>query len=258
MKDLAARGGDWSKRFGKTGLTALAQLFLSRGCAVCDRPTPKFFCIDCQRQIAQQQSSPLPTTNKASDRLPVIASGLYGGSLKRAILAMKYSDRPDVAQPLGAALAQHWRIYQSDSLKRRTANRSAASRLYAVPIPLHAERQKRRGYNQAELIADSFCRVSGMPSLAHGLVRSQATKPQHELNLTARQQNLSQVFEVGPSLHNAAQVLTKKSNGRLKASVLLIDDIYTTGATAQSAAATLQQAGFAVAGIATVARAALQ
>lgn len=243
-------GGRWCERFSRTGLGSLGSLFLSQGCAVCDRPTPKTFCTDCYRQVAQQQSKPIPVRNDVSDKLAVVASGLYGGALKRAILAMKYGDRPDVAEPLGAALAQHWLAYQSDASNGLASH---ANNIYAVPIPLHADRQKSRGYNQAELIANSFSRVSRLPSLPHGLVRSQATKPQHELSPVARQQNLNQVFEVGTSLYKAAQ----RTHGRIKASVLLVDDIYTTGATAQSAVHTLEQSGFLVAGIATVARASL-
>ena len=220
-----------------------------QGCAVCDRPAADPFCTDCDRQISRQASCHAPSLNQASGDLRISALGSYGGSLKRAILAMKYSDRPDVARPLGAALAQHWLSQQTTQL--------ASHHLYAIPIPLHASRQKSRGYNQAELIADSFCRVSRMNLLADGLVRSQATKPQHELGLAARQQNLDQVFDVGASLHKIVRRLAQQSNKEREVAVWLIDDIYTTGATAQSAVQTLEQSGIKVFGIATVARAAL-
>ena len=104
--------------------------------------------------------------------LPVIAFGHYSGSLKRAILAMKYGDRPDVAIPLGTALAQEWLSQQAKQpgkqpvtqpVKQPTSQRLTLqnhSNIYAVPIPLHADRQKSRGFNQAELIARAFCRWS--------------------------------------------------------------------------------------------------
>ena len=229
-------------------------LFLSRDCAVCDRPTAHTFCLDCQRQIfrptmAQNQIDPL------SDSLPVVALGLYGGSLKRAILAMKYGDRPDVARPLGIALGGYWLAQQPRASQRQATIAAGRSTLYALPIPLHAGRQKSRGFNQAELIARSFCQVSKVPLLADGLVRVQATRPQHELGLAERQQNLEQVFQVGRSLHQRAH--RARAQGQASPSVLLVDDIYTTGATVQSAAATLRQAGISVEGIVTVARAAL-
>ncbi len=234
-------------------------LFLSQGCAVCDRPTAQTFCLDCQRQIFQPEAA----QNQAKDQpdlqgdpaLPISVLGLYSGSLKRAILAMKYGDRPEVAKPLGTALARHWLAQQPIALPNKTTPATGRLVPYALPIPLHAGRQKSRGFNQAELIARAFCQVSKVPLLADGLVRVQATRPQHALGLAERQQNLDQVFEVGKSLHRRAH--HARENGKASPSVLLIDDIYTTGATVRSAAATLSQAGISVVGIVTVARAAL-
>ena len=242
---MIERGGQPASRLLKKGFRAVKSIFVMQGCSVCDRPTATSLCIDCHRQVLQQGQLSSSLNQPAGD-LSICALGAYGGSLKRAILAMKYGDRPDVAQPLGSALAQRWLSQQP--------NRSARGRTYAIPIPLHAERYKSRGYNQAELIADAFCRVSGLPLLADGLLRSRATKPQHELGLLARQQNLDQVFEMGPSLHRIAKRLAHSSE---KVTVWLIDDIYTTGATAQSAVQSLEQKGIVVAGMATVARAAI-
>lgn len=246
--------GSRLKQVGKASLKQIMGLFLAQACPVCDRPTAHTFCLDCQRQIYPRQiylerRSKVPSQqNKVSSEqglLPICALGLYSGSLKRAILAMKYGDRPDVAAPLGAALAQHWLAQQPTTLSHASANKPL---LCAVPIPLHAERQKSRGFNQAELIARAFCQISELPLLTHGLTRIQSTRPQHELGLAERQQNLNQVFQVGPSLHRRSQA---------SLAVLLVDDIYTTGATAQSAAATLRQAGISVAGIVAVAQAEL-
>ena len=238
-------------------------LFLSRGCAVCDRPTAQTFCLDCQRQVFQPETAlhqakdqPHLQANLQGDlALPISALGVYSGSLKRAILAMKYGDRPEVARPLGTALGWHWLAQQPRPPENKATKAAGRSALYALPIPLHAGRQKSRGFNQAELIARAFCQVSKVPLLANGLVRVQATQPQHELGLAERQQNLEQVFQVGKSLDQLAH--RARAQGQASPSVLLVDDIYTTGATVQSAAATLRQAGISVKGIVAVARAAL-
>ncbi|KPQ34096.1 MAG: putative amidophosphoribosyltransferase [Phormidesmis priestleyi Ana] len=282
------------KLIGRAEIRNALGLFLSRSCPVCDRPTHQTFCVDCQRQIyppnklnkPDQQttyqsqtrrhlsaavaphSTTHPTTHQTnnSNDLPVIAFGHYSGSLKRAILAMKYGDRPDVAIPLGTALAQEWLSQQAKQpgkqpvtqpVKQPTSQRLTLqnhSNIYAVPIPLHADRQKSRGFNQAELIARAFCRWSQQPMLAHGLIRVAATQPQHQLGLSARQENLSEVFQVGNSLSRLAKPTNKKVKD---ISVLLIDDIYTTGATARSAAEALTQSGISVVGIAVVAQAML-
>jgi predicted amidophosphoribosyltransferase len=266
-----------SCQLGKASFKQVMGLFLAQACPVCDRSTAHTFCLDCQRQIYPSLGDSKKSSQVRSEPslLPICALGLYSGSLKRAILAMKYGDRPDVAAPLGAALAQHWLAQQptvlsgatlsSATLSSATTQRASAHkslhrpRLYAVPIPLHAERQKSRGFNQAELIARAFCQISELPLLSQGLVRTQSTRPQHELGLAERQQNLNQVFQVGPSLQRLADLRQQgsKRQGKATPTVLLVDDIYTTGATAQSAAMTLRRAGISVAGIVAVAQAEL-
>ncbi len=228
----------------KAGVRSLTSLFLAQGCAVCDRPTLQSFCLDCQRQIQppSTERGHFPATEAGA--LPVMALGVYHGMLKRAILTMKYSDRPDIARPLGAALGQQW-LAQMPCITN-TDRKGTTGNLYALPIPLHACRYRERGYNQAELIAQSFGQVSGLPLLSQGLVRAQATLPMHQLSLQARQQNLAQAFQIGPSLRR----LTRPK-------VLLIDDIYTTGTTVQSAADTLTRAGVCVMGVLVIARATL-
>ena len=228
----------WQK--GRTSFRDLTSLFLAQPCVVCDRPTLHPFCLDCYRQVlpAPVEASVCPTAEH--DRLPVMSLGTYDSALKRAILKLKYSDRPDIARPLGVCLGQQWQAQWSvPDADRRT-------KLYAIPIPLHTDRQQARGYNQAELIARAFCQVSGLPLLPQGLIRTQATLPMHSLSLPARQQNLVQAFQVGSSLQRA-----------IRPHVLLIDDIYTTGTTVQSAADTLAQAGISVRGVLVVARAML-
>ena len=229
------------RRIGRACFRSLTSLFLAQGCAVCDRPTLHPFCLDCQRQILPSSAkvSSCPFTVK-HDPLPVISLGIYDGVLKQAILKLKYGDRPDIARPLGAALGQQWLA------QRFVHGFDRRAKLYAIPIPLHASRHRDRGYNQAELIAQAFCQVSGLPLLTEGLVRRQATLPMHRLSLQARQQTLAQAFQIGPSLQRI-----------VRPNVLLIDDIYTTGTTASSAVDTLTQAGILVRGVLVVARATL-
>lgn len=232
-------------------------LLLAQVCAVCDRATNQTFCPDCQRQIRLDRFQALSVeTSPFASGLPVGALGIYERTLKQAILALKYGDRPDIAQVLGTDLGQRW--LKLIHLKQKTTAFSGSqpgikSSLYALPIPLHASRQQSRGYNQAELIARSFCTVTGLPLLAHGIARIQATLPQHQLSLADRQTNLSAAFRVGASLQQKIRLSQRQK--RALPSVLLIDDIYTTGATVQSAATTLAQSGIAVVGVLVLARA---
>jgi len=164
--------------------------------------------------------------------LPVFSWGSYGGALKRAIAALKYDNQPQLARPLGQWLAQAWR----SSLRSHLP-------LMVVPIPLHQERQKQRGYNQAALLAHSFCQLTRLPLRCYGLERVEKTQAQFGLSIAEREQNLAQAFNLGKDFlrqHPAHPVL-------------LLDDIYTTGATARSAATVLQHSGIPVYGIVTLA-----
>ncbi len=206
----------------------LLNLFLESNCPLCQRPTSKEFCQDCVRQL-QRCQLPHPSWQ---GQLPVFAWGVYGGTLKRAIAALKYENQPQLARPLGHWLAEAWLNSQL-----------ASTQLIVVPIPLHPKKQKQRGFNQAALLAESFCEITGLKLQHKGLERTLETTAQFGLSVSEREKNLAMAFQVGSEFRRH----------RPKHSVLLLDDIYTTGATAHSAAQTLQQQGIAVGGMVAIA-----
>ena len=155
--------------------------------------------------------------------------GNYQGTVKQAIAALKYQNHPELARPLGTWLGMAWR--QNPPIPGRCA---------IVPIPMHPAKQKQRGFNQAELLAREFCRVTGQELRSHALVRVKETTAQFSLSAQEREKNLDRAFTLG----REGQQLQKS-----KRPVLLLDDIYTTGATAQSARLALQKSGIKVAGI---------
>lgn len=207
----------------------LLNLFLESNCPLCQRSTSKEFCQDCARQLQRCQSH---HTQFWQGQLPVFTWGLYGGTLKRAIAALKYENQPQVARPLGHWLAQAWLNSQLGS-----------NRLIVVPIPLHADKQKQRGYNQAALLAQSFCDITGLQLQQMGLERVRVTEAMFSLSTSEREKNLAGAFELGRGFRRH----------RPSHPVLLLDDIYTTGATARSAAQTLQQLGIPVCGLVAIA-----
>ncbi|MEL7331541.1 MAG: ComF family protein [Cyanobacteria bacterium J06560_2] len=229
------------------GLRSLSEIFLQVDCAVCDRATPTVFCIDCQRQLEASYFAAEGWQLKAHNDIKFGALGAYQGTLKQAILTLKYQNRLDVASILGAALAKRWAKQVS----------TECSDPLVIPIPLHSNRLEQRGYNQAALIGRAFCQASGLPMLAHGLIRQQDTLPQHQLGLSSRQANLKTAFKVGKDLQKRQQKSRLQNGPRKRTAphILLVDDIYTTGATAQSAAQTLIAKGFPVIGILALARA---
>jgi ComF family protein len=210
-------------------LKGLLNLFLKSNCPICQRPTAEEFCQDCTRQLQRcQRDNP---SYLWLGQLPVFVWGVYGGALKRAIAALKYENQPQLARPLGYWLAQAW------------LNSNATTRLIVVPIPLYAEKLHQRGFNQAALIAQSFCEITGLQLQQQGLERVRNTAAQFNIPVLEREKNLAMAFELGSGFrrHHPANP------------VLLLDDIYTTGATAISAAQTLRDAGVRVYGVVAIA-----
>ncbi len=99
-----------------------------------------------------------------------------------------------------------------------------------MPVPLHRKRMRKRGYNQAELIAEILGKVLDIPVDKDSLRRSKDTIPQKELGRRERERNMEGAFSLSDTFMPAG-------------TVLLIDDIYTTGSTLNAAAAALKKRG---------------
>jgi competence protein ComFC len=153
--------------------------------------------------------------------------GVYTGPLRAAILELKFRRRERWAGALGSLLFDLW---------PSIAGRISADPVL-IPVPLHASRQRERGFNQAELLARGLRRKvarftgANLPLLnSRSLRRVRATLPQSGLGQRARLENVRHVFEA-----NAEHV-----RGR---TVVLLDDVITTGATVSACALTLKRAG---------------
>ncbi|NJR49293.1 MAG: ComF family protein [Leptolyngbyaceae cyanobacterium CSU_1_3] len=212
-------------------LKEVCSLFLQATCPLCERPTLGEFCPTCEQQIQKCQFKNPAQFWQAQPA--VFAWGAYQDALKRTIAHLKYDNQPALAEPLGQWLAQSW-----------LAADLSRSRLIVVPIPMHPTKQQQRGYNQADLIAQSFCKFTGYPLRVRGLERLRSTEALFGQSAGQRSQSLAQAFGLGKEFRR----------DRPSAPVLLLDDIYTTGATVRSAIQTLRQAGITVHGVAVVAK----
>jgi len=147
----------------------------------------------------------------------VWAIGLHRGALREAVHHLKFGGRRELGEPLGRLLAAQ--IQSPYDL--------------VVPVPLHPSRLRQRGYNQAGLLAAELAACMGVPMVERALIRLRRTGHQAKLERQARLKNLSGAFQVAPG---ESVRLTGKS-------VLLVDDVLTTGATATAAATVLRSAG---------------
>jgi ComF family protein len=175
------------------------------------------------------------------------AWGLYEDQMRELIHLLKYEGMNSAAEPLGALLARTIEMLAADT---RPGAAAMSRDLVVVAVPLFPSKQRQRGYNQSVLLADVAVRdlkrskSDWSLQAAHAAMqRTRDTESQFELTPTGRRRNLRGAFEVVDPAAVAAR------------EVLLVDDIYTTGATARECARVLRQAGAEKVWVATVSRA---
>jgi ComF family protein len=169
-----------------------------------------------------------------------VAYAVYQDELREMIHLLKYEGMAPVAKPLGRLLAR-----TIETLEHETARE-----LMVVAVPLFPSKERERGYNQAVLLAEAAIaelkktRPAWKLQMAHGAIRRvKDTRSQFELTPKGRRRNLQGAFAV-----NEHAALTGRE-------VLLVDDIFTTGATARACAQALRRAGATKVWVATVSRA---
>ena len=205
-------------------------------CADCLETFPKNgppFCPYCGLgQLAQ----PDPTLCPSCQGKPFVfdqawAPFLYEGPVRECLHHFKYRERALLAKPLSERLVHFAKTFLPltgfDVL---------------MPVPLFSKRERERGYNQSLLLSRPLSVAAGLPLFTRSLLRSRETASQISLSKKGRLKNVSIAFRV-----RSPHLLQGKR-------VLLLDDILTTGATANACAATLKEAGASSVCVLTLAR----
>jgi len=222
----------------------LQLLFPERHCLFCQKPVVpgRFWCDTCWEEIkGDLRPALLPVESsglhqgmryfspRAIEVVETYSAGFHEGKLRRALLAHKYGGREYLARGLGEMLLF-------------LAREVGLSADLVIPVPLHPHRQWERGFNQAEALARVVARGLGSEVTSDVLLRRRETIPQSQLNKEERRKNVKGAF-----------FIQKRANLELKR-ILLVDDIYTTGATLQECARALLEAGAQEVKALTVAR----
>lgn len=237
---------------------AVVSVFFPAGCRICEAPLTRAsrvpICEECLASFAAPPEKSCEICGQALACLtrtagePLVCQvcqqrtyaferarsyGIYDGPLVKAILLLKW-ERID---PLGA-----WFAERLAEVVMRAGEAMAAD--VVVPVPLHRERERQRGYNQAGLISKPLARKLGLPHKAVLLMRTRPRPDKQVLSFKERWESVRGAFATRPG----SQIDNKR--------VLLVDDVMTTGATLDACARALLESGAkSVQGL-TVARAA--
>lgn len=155
--------------------------------------------------------------------------GAYEGALMTLIRRLKFGKNLNVAPVMGSLLASH--------VKRHLINNHYDC---IIPVPLHRKSLRKRGFNHAQQLSRYIRNTLDVPCDLTGLVKHRYTQEQARLTIRQREKNLSGAFKTNRSYHGE--------------SCLLIDDVYTTGATAETCARELKAAGALKVDVLTLAR----
>jgi len=202
-------------------------------CANCGK-IGTLLCTDCIARMPALQEPVCPLCGRPVNRLglrchwcqtyppplnQIRAAVLFEGTVPNIIHQLKYNGMFALAEPLAELMASSWDRWRQpvDTV---------------IPIPLHPQREKSRGYNQSELLSRHLGRALDLPQERHALKRVRNTPPQIELSAEERAVNVTDAFVAVP--HTV--------KGR---KILLIDDVCTTGSTLSEAAKALLEAGAA-------------
>lgn len=214
-------------------------LLYPRACLACESPIVegslcdacRFGLLDDSHPTCSRCASTIGPNLPAAEDCPkcrgqsfgfdrVIRAGPYEGIRREVILKLKHSQFENLTEVVG----ELWSHNASPALR--------GERIEAVvPVPLHWRRKWQRGYNQSEVLAEAWANTLDVPFQSRWLKRVRRTEMQSRLTPTARRDNVRGAFRA-------------RANPNLKGkTVLLVDDVMTTGATVSEAAKALKLAG---------------
>jgi ComF family protein len=214
-------------------LELLLNILFPKTCLGCEKVLlvqEKILCINCLFDLpyfSQDGHSNNPLEKTFWGRINIEKAYAYllfkkTGIVKNMIQEIKYNGNKNLAFEFG------FRFGQKVSKELQIAGINGI-----IAVPLHAKRLKKRGYNQSEFIVQGMCMATEIPNISHLVKRKIYTSTQTSKSRIERWENVSSIYEIDAELY-------KLKND---AHFLIVDDVITTGATIESLAKALQEAG---------------
>ncbi|MCI9038803.1 MAG: ComF family protein [Clostridia bacterium] len=203
-------------------------------CGFCNKIGEGYLCQNCKRKITCSNLY-LNQIKLYQDKDILIDEHFYlfsyTGIIREKILQYKFEDKAYLANTIYEFFMNNEKLYRF--LKKYGI---------IIPVPISSSRKKERGYDQSELLARKISKMAGVSVETQVLKKEKHNQPQSSLNKQQRKENVKDVYKV----QNELKIRNKN--------ILLLDDIYTTGSTANECAKMLKQAGGKKVGILTIAR----
>ncbi len=189
-------------------------------CAICGKLNSKKCCKDCEKRINSQLN--LNIENKAGYYFEKhMYLFKYKNEIRNLILDYKFRDKSYLYESFAKIITKNEKI--CGILEKYDI---------IIPVPIHKKRKKQRGYNQSELVARQISKnIANLQLENKAFIKIKNNKPQSTLNKKQRKQNVKNVYK----LENKGKIENKN--------IVLFDDIYTTGNTANEIAKILKQNG---------------
>lgn len=219
-------------------IALITELLYPRCCPVCGEivmPKGELICPECFRKLSFVRQPACKKCGKeiTSDRQEYCydcsrhkRSFEYGLSLlnydetaKKSMVKIKYKNKREYLDFYAEAI---WQRYSKQLMRIKPD--------VLIPVPVHPSRKRRRGFNQAEVLAELLGQRMNVPVADDALCRTRKTAPQKQLGPAERLKNLKEAFAPGRQLDGVKKVL-------------LVDDIYTTGSTIEACTRILKQTG---------------
>ena len=201
----------------KKFLDSLIDLIYRKKCYFCGNSKYSLkMCPKCYEKLEFSEFD----ANRIIDGVDIFCAGIYTKELQKLIRGLKYHNQKDLAYYQAKFMFEYFKkinILQDKDFE-------------LVAVPLHRKRLKKRKYNHMELVCEEFSKLSGFESNFNLIKRIKDTKPQYRLSRKQRLENLSKAFEVNKDFYK-------------NKTILILDDICTTGSTFEEMIKELKQTG---------------